>query len=351
MKRWTYLLALVAVVGLMAPAMACDEGKNTSCCPQAKVTVTQACDKAEKSSSCSKATLTSEKPICSKATLTSEKPICSKATLTSEKPICSKATLTSEKPICSKATLTSEKPICSKATLTSEKPICSKATLTSEKPICSKATLTSEKPICSKATLTSEKPICSKAACSLPTMTFKVGDKSTSCPKEAKTLASASGAKLHFVVLGKEYTDQQAAMTALVNEYERIAASYTEVAGGSETKTCPLTGKSYTAAKEGATYVAKEGATYTVAGRETQCSKEAAKLAGTAKAAMAKVAMTYRCGDKDFCCDKMASEAAKSEGATLTYVVSGEETSCPLHARMLLAKAKIEAANAALQKQ
>ncbi len=183
-----------------------------------------------------------------------------------------------------------------------------------------------------------------KSSCSsLPKMTYKVGDKSTCCSKEAKGLMTAApNQKMVYMVGGKEFCDEKAAYTHMVNEYERVAANYCTVAEAkacSEEKTCPLTGKKYMVKSEGA-------ATYTVAGRNTECSKHAAQIAKAGKDAMQKVSMTYRVSGKDYCCDSMACDHAKA-GATKMYVVNGQETSCEMTARMMLAKAKIEAAQKA----
>ena len=408
MKQFTTWVAVLAVVALAVPAIASDKPEGTcksqvtaqkscetksscsskgqltatkscetksSCSSKGQLTATQSCEtksscstkgqltatkSCETKSSCStKAQLTS-KEECASGMCGSAKPGCcaSKAQMTStEKSCSSKAVATAAKSECcaSKAQMTStEKSCSSKAQTTStEKSCSSKAVVTSHqdsgcmKPCCaSKAQMTStEKSCSSKAQMTSTEKSCSssKSSCgSMPTLTFKVGDTTTECSKQAATLASkCADSKMVYVVAGKEFTCEQSAWKHLADASERAVANFCAVQGAAKTEsqTCPMTGKVYTKKVD--------GSVYTVAGKSLECSQSAAKLAAAAKGACESVKVTYRAAGKDFCCDKMATDAAGKDGK-VTYVVAGKETACSVEARVLTARAKMAAAQKAV---
>ena len=195
----------------------------------------------------------------------------------------------------------------------------------------------------------SEKSACSSkasVACStkyLPSMAYKVGDKSTHCPKEAKSLATAGHGGVLYVVGDKTYAEEGEAMVALANATDAYLVEFTHVKNGgegcSEAKVCPMTGKKIES---------KGAAVYSVAGRSYDCPKTADRASKVASEAMATVTMKYRVGEKETCCSTTAGAMAKKSNAKMMYVVGEECTPCDVTARLMLARFKVEAADRAL---
>lgn len=178
----------------------------------------------------------------------------------------------------------------------------------------------------------------------LPAMAYRIGDKTTHCSKEAKTLAASHGASIHYVVGDKSFTDQVKAMNALADASDKFVVRFASVeskAGCTETKVCPTTGKKFEVKSD------KAGA-WTVAARTYDCSTKAKKASEIARKAMASVAMKYRVGGKDFCCSTMAGAEAKKASAPIQYVVGDDCTGCEVTARLTLARAKVDAADRAI---
>jgi len=82
---------------------------------------------------------------------------------------------------------------------------------------------------------------------------------------------------------------------------------------------------------------------YRLAGFDFPAEDQAQTAAERAKAAAGQVKISYKVGDKSFCCDKMAGAAAKESNAKMTYVVGERETCCEQEAKMLLTEAKVRA--------
>jgi len=154
----------------------------------------------------------------------------------------------------------------------------------------------------------------------LPRMTYQVGDQTVGCPKAAAGLAEKANGVIHYVVAGKTYDTQPAAMLALVESTETFVAAF------AEPKKCAETG------------------TVTVAGQKACCPNTAAATSKMVKSAMDKVCMSYAVADKSCSCPNQARKLAEENGKPVEYVVSGQKSGCQLAARLNLARAKYKAA-------
>lgn len=159
-----------------------------------------------------------------------------------------------------------------------------------------------------------------KAMKLLPVMTYKVGEESTCCSKSAATLAEKSAEPIHYVVAGKTFGNKDTAFVSLV---EATEASVKEFATPCK---CEKTG------------VTK------IAGTTCKCSVMASQTASKAKAAIAKVKMSYVVGKEACDCPNHAAMLVKQSGDKQQYVVAGEKTCCSMDARLKLARAQYKAA-------
>jgi hypothetical protein len=175
-------------------------------------------------------------------------------------------------------------------------------------------------PSSSAAVATCSKCPISAAIASLPKMTYTIGEETTCCKKSAASMAKKASAPIHYVVAAKTYEDETEAYTALVESTEAYVNDYI-----SPSK-CEKSGKT------------------TVAGKACGCHIEAGKRAKLVTTAVQKVKMTYKVGDEEVCCSKMAAGLAEKSGEPTHYLVGGEELSCDLTARLKLATAKYKAA-------
>jgi len=176
----------------------------------------------------------------------------------------------------------------------------------------------------------------------LPAMAYRVGDKTVSCPKEAKALADANGGSINYVVGEKCFADQAEAMAALADATDVYLVAYVKVSpaeGCSGGKVCPSSGKAV---------AGTDAAGFRVAGHTYDCPTKAERASKVAAEAMAKVAMKYRVGDKEFCCGETAASVAKECNGKILYVVGTESTPCNVTARLMAARMKVEAAERAL---
>ena len=176
----------------------------------------------------------------------------------------------------------------------------------------------------------------------LPTMAYRVGDKETSCPKEAAELAGKEG-KIQYVVMGRTYADQgeaTKAVTDLMNELtEELLTVHMMV--GDESFDCPHTAKQK--AEETHSKVQY------VALRQRFDTKESATAAvEKAKDAMNRVDVTYMVDGKSMKCSKTARKCAE-EGKKVECHVGDKTTCCPVEADMLVAQARLMALVKAIQ--
>lgn len=176
---------------------------------------------------------------------------------------------------------------------------------------------------------------CAKA-CSgkdaMPTMSYKVGDKSACCPNEAKTLAKGDEKAIKYVVAGKEYTDKAEAMKAYGTQLTDYVGTMTTVrfVVGDECVACPM------AAGEMAKKSNKQ-VQFRVASATFDKKEDAEAAAKKAKEAADKVTMKMVADGKEVSCD----QAKDAKG--VEYVIGDMKTCCESTAKVELAKAKIKA--------
>ena len=154
----------------------------------------------------------------------------------------------------------------------------------------------------------------------LPKMTFKVGTEATCCSKAAATLAEKSKEAIHYVVADKDFTCQQAAFTALVEETETFVNNFIAPAK------CEHSGKTF------------------VTGEAFECCDAAGKRTELVSAAIKDITVSYKVGEQSACCKNAAEALAKESSETIEYVVAEQTTPCELNARLMAAHKKYEAA-------
>lgn len=214
------------------------------------------------------------------------------------------------------------------------------------------------------------------AAKCMPQMKMVVGEKEFACPVEAGEFAKKNNAKVVYVVANKKFEDQEKAMTTYADVLDEYVATFAKVrtqeecmasctgakatcTAGKSAEGCCKSGTKTTGTSEKATAVAAKTdkksttAILCVAGRCYECKDKADKASKLASEAMKEVAMKYKVGEKEYCCDKMAGEAVAKAGkdAKMVFVVGKTTTPCKTMARIALAKAKILAAVQATQEK
>ena len=107
------------------------------------------------------------------------------------------------------------------------------------------ATCQKDKSTCAKTGDMAGKDACkdkSLAASGMPVMHYKVGDKTTCCPKAAAELAKANDAKILYVVSETEYADKAAALQAYAKVLDEYLGTLTAVryAVGEKCVNCPM---------------------------------------------------------------------------------------------------------------
>jgi hypothetical protein len=187
------------------------------------------------------------------------------------------------------------------------------------------------------------------AAAGAPLMTYKVGDKSTACPKQAAEWATGQDVQVRYVVNDTEYTDKPEALKAYEAALEQHLGNMTSVryAVGKQCVGCP--NAAATLAKESGESVKYRVAAFTFADRE-----QAEKAAEAARAASAKVTLTCIVDGKEYACDQEAKRACQAKDGetaakTCEYKVGGTKTPCQVTAKVELATARIVAAYKAVE--
>lgn len=160
----------------------------------------------------------------------------------------------------------------------------------------------------------------------LPKITYAVGEKKLTCPKEAAKVAKESGGHVHFCVADKEFDSESEAQDALLAATEKFVADFTKP------HKCPKSGQ------------------LTLAGKVQSCEVTCAKTAKLMEEAMAKVAFTYQVGDKKCSCPIEAGRLSKDTGKEKLFVVGDTKTTCEKTAKLNLARAKYKAAVEAMVK-
>lgn len=173
---------------------------------------------------------------------------------------------------------------------------------------------------------------------SLPHITYKVGDKETGCPVEAAELAKASeDAKVVYLVGDKSFDSKDGAQARLASVLEDEAEKMLKVSFSvdGECIGCPHTASATAKAK-------KTDMKYRVAGIDFASEAQAEAAIESARAALAKVTVTVKDGDAERKVSKL-DESNTPECGKASFVVDGEETPCPVRAKLLLAQARIRA--------
>jgi hypothetical protein len=205
---------------------------------------------------------------------------------------------------------------------------------------------------------------CAGKAGGMPKMSYKVGDQTLCCPTKAGELAQGDATKIHYIVANKEYTDKAEATQAYQAALDGYLQSVTSVrfAVGDEVVTCPNAAQQM--AKTKGESVKFRVAAYTFADRAA-----AEKAAAAANDAAGQVTMKTVVNGKTYTCEKEAAAACAASGkschgeavakgdnasagdaAKPEYVIGETKTNCAVTAKVELAKAKIAAAQQALEK-
>lgn len=184
-----------------------------------------------------------------------------------------------------------------------------------------------------------------------PLMSYKVGDKCTRCPEQAKEMAAKhEGVQVRYAVNDDVYTDKQAAMKAwkkALHEHlnHMLAVRY---AVGDECVACPH-------AAEAMAKKDHQKVRFQVAAHNYDAKEEAEQALHRAREAADSVKLTHLVNGKEYKCDKSAKNACdkakscdKADKICHQYVVGDFKTCCPLTAKVELAKARIQAAYEAL---
>jgi hypothetical protein len=241
------------------------------------------------------------------------------------------------------------------------------------------ATCQKDKSTCSKTGDMAGKEGCKDkalAASGMPVMHYKVGEKTTCCPKAAAEMAKADDATIKYVVNETEYTNNSEALQAYAKVLDEYLGTLTSVryAVGDKCVNCPMAAAAL--AKDSGETVKYRVASFTFADKAA-----ADKAADAARTASEKVEMTMvvdgqetKCdaAAKATChksaddatasktCDKSAHDATakktcdkSADGATAAktceYRVGDTKTCCAATAKVELAKARIETAQKALE--
>ncbi|MCO6437375.1 MAG: hypothetical protein J5J06_09840 [Phycisphaerae bacterium] len=171
---------------------------------------------------------------------------------------------------------------------------------------------------------------------SLPSMQYRVGDQTMSCPKSAAKMAQDSGKSMQYVVADKTFDNRHDALVELASMLEAEAESMQSMqyAVGDEAVQCPMTAKSM-AEKAG------KPMHYRVAGVDFESKDQAEKAVQLVKDAAANVKISYKVGEKSFCCDKMAGVEAKKTSDSIHYIVGQTEVDDDAEAKVVLANERI----------
>lgn len=224
-------------------------------------------------------------------------------------------------------------------------PCSAHATVVADKAPCHKS---GDAPCGSHAALTSAKGHCkvtdkvNAVLASMPSIEYKVGDETVTCPYAADALAKKQNKPIQYVVGDQAFKSEGEANAQLASLIEQKVNEMKTVqfAAGDKCYRCPVT------AKEEA-QKAHAKMMYRVAGVDFANKELAEKAAQLASERLGEVKMSYKVGDHTFECDKTAGAQAKETHTKMLYVIGDKETDCPQEAKMLMAKAKLAAIVAA----
>ncbi len=195
------------------------------------------------------------------------------------------------------------------------------------------------KPCCAGAGgATTENPAVKAVLASLPTMKYRVGDKTACCPNGASVMAKTEGKLIEYLVGDEAFSVESEAKAKLAAVYESEIENLTalQYSVGGECTRCPVTAK-------GMAEKSKGKIAYKVGGVEFTDKEKAEATVKLVTDAAAAVKLSYKVEGKSFCCDKMAGMAAKDSGKPIVYVVGEEEAPDELSAKLMYAQARIRA--------
>lgn len=172
----------------------------------------------------------------------------------------------------------------------------------------------------------------------IPRIGFKVGDTITCCMKSATELAKGETGKIKFVVADKTYDSLGEAKSARLKVLEQYYEDLLHVkyAVGDECTGCSM------AAQDLAKKHSKP-VRYRLAAFDFAEQAAAEKAAQEARAAGAKIKMSWVVGDKTFCCQNEAAKAAQANDGKVEYCVGDQKTPCETTAKTRLIEARITA--------
>ncbi len=188
----------------------------------------------------------------------------------------------------------------------------------------------------------------SKAACGgkalagMPVMTYRVGDKECCCPKGAAQMAKTDKAEIKYVVAGKAFDDQGEAMTAYADALDKYMGQMMTVkyAVGDDCVACPMEAAELAKKSDGKIK-------YRLASMTFDSKEQAEKAAKAAREAADKVTMKALVDGKEVDCSK--AKACSDKNEKVEYAIGDTKTCCDKQAKVELAKAKIQAALAAIE--
>ena len=195
------------------------------------------------------------------------------------------------------------------------------------------------KPCCAGAGgATTENPALQAVLASLPTIKYRVGDKTVCCANGASVMAETEGKPIEYLVGDEAFPAESQAKVRLAALYESEIESLTSlqfsVAG--ECTRCPVTAKGMAEKSNGKI-------AYKVGGVEFSDKEKAEATVKLVADAAATVKLSYKVEGKSFCCDKMAGMAAKESGKPIVYIAGEDEAPDELSAKLINAQAKIRA--------
>ncbi|MGD8453891.1 MAG: hypothetical protein PVJ57_18910 [Phycisphaerae bacterium] len=198
----------------------------------------------------------------------------------------------------------------------------------------------------------------------MPLITYRVGDKTTQCPKQAREMAGDDESKITYLVADKTYTDKAEADQAYEKVLEDHLATLTSVryAVGKECVSCPMTAKSMArknhekveyqvgtfkfTSQDDATRVA-QGARKAADGVRLQCMRDGKLQDCDPATCMKKVSADGKQATGNATCSKDESKGcpAKCTGTgDCEWVIGDLHTKCQTTAQIALTRARILAA-------
>ncbi|MCA9294729.1 MAG: hypothetical protein KDA20_13050 [Phycisphaerales bacterium] len=181
-------------------------------------------------------------------------------------------------------------------------------------------------------------------ALNIPMATFKVGDKTTNCPLEARALAMEAGTMPTVTVNGKTYDNPMEGMDAWQAALSDKLASLTAVSysvDGKQTQCSVEAGKMADSCHK--------PVITRVANREFSCQDSAKAAALKAIAAADAVPFTMTVGATEYHCPMTAADASRISGEPVVYHVNGADTECQKTAMCILLASRIMATADAIE--